>query len=86
MYYFPCLEGTSEILSSQHVNDSIMKLEVLWSYLPHIYKPYDPKLIFPSDSLGYSLEGIAASWKELTNKGILVVVQTTNHEIFGAFF
>ena len=86
MYYFPCLDGPSDILNSQHVTDSIIQLEVIWNYLPHIYKPYDPCLIFPSDSLGYSLEGLAASWKDHVNNGILLVVQTSNNEVFGAFF
>jgi len=78
LYYLP-KNIDSNILS----NKEFLKM---WSQLPVVLRPNDPKKIFDANTDGYSLRKVynLAENHEM-KQGLIFLIETTNNEAFGGF-
>ncbi len=79
LYYLPSFSVTSSILKESEISK-------IWSILPRRIRIYDAKMIFNTESHGYSLSNIyALANEENKNDEILFLIETAKGDIVGGF-
>jgi hypothetical protein len=89
VYYRPKIIQSSSIIPDEEVltlslfSDTLLKFEIIWSFLLDRYRILDPKLLYYSGNDGFSLRTVLA--KTDSKKPTLVLIKTNKNAVFGAY-
>ena len=70
--------------SSEIIKDE--QFEIIWEWLPSIYRIADPSLVFRSSTDGYFLQNLYNKLKNIDKKPMLVLVKTNEDIVFCYFY